>query len=459
MNQMQVTSPPGVSTSTPRLRRVLTFWDLIFYGIVVIQPTAPLPVFGIVNTVSRGHAVTAILLAMVAMMLTAFSYGRMARVYPNAGSAYTFVGRELHPNLGLLTGWSIALDYILTPTIGVIWCSKAAMNIAPMPFFLWVIFFVVVLAWVNLMGVKMNARTNTFLTIGMFTVIICFFAAAMVYLFRLSGAAGWFSTLPFYNPPEFAWSSIKGATSIAVLTYMGFDSISTMSEDVENPQRNILLATVSLCLLTGLLGGIEVYFGQLIWPNFHTYPDIDTAFVAVAGRVGGARMYQLMNATLLVATVGSSIGGQFGAARLLYAMGRDDVIPRQFFGRLEPVRNTPRNNILLIGVLALVGALLMSYQTGAELLNYGAFIAFMGVNLACTKRSFVFDRYRGRVRWIINVVTPACGFLVCLYIWWSLRDVAKITGTLWLAVGLVYCAIRTRGFRNRLELSDEDEGH
>lgn len=454
---MQGSPVSEVTTSTPRLRRVLTFWDLIFYGIVVIQPTAPLPVFGIVNTVSRGHAVTAILLAMIAMMLTAFSYGRMARVYPNAGSAYTFVGRELHPNLGLLTGWSIALDYILTPTIGVIWCSKAAMNIAPLPFFIWVIFFVVVLAWVNLMGVKMNARTNTFLTVGMFTVIIIFFAASLVYLSRLSGVAGWLSTMPFYNPPEFSWGSIKQATSIAVLTYMGFDSISTMSEDVVNPQRNILLATVSLCLLTGVLGGAEVYFGQLIWPNFRTYPDIDTAFVSVAGRVAGPKMYQLMNATLLVATVGSSIGGQFGAARLLYAMGRDDVIPRRFFGRLEPVRNTPRNNILLISGLAFVGALLMSYQAGAELLNYGAFIAFMGVNLACTKRAFLFDRARRQIRWLINIITPACGFLICLYIWWSLRNLAKLTGTLWLAAGLIYCAIRTRGFRNRLELSDDVE--
>ncbi len=454
---MAATRTTEISAAPVKLRRVLTFWDLIFYGIVIIQPTAPLPSFGIVNTVSRGHAVTAILIAMVAMMLTAVSYGRMARVYPNAGSAYTFVGRELHPNLGLLTGWSIALDYILNPTIGVIWCSKAAMNMVPIPFYLWVIFFVAIFAWVNLLGVKMNARTNTILTIGMFSVIICFFVMALIYLFHLSGVAGWFSALPFYNPPEYAWGSVKQATSIAVLTYMGFDSISTLSEDVENPQRNILLATVSLCLLTGVLGGLEVYFGQLIWPNFRNYPDLDTAFVSVAGRVSGPWMYYLMNGTLLMATVGSSIGGQFGAARLLYAMGRDDVIPRRFFGRLESKRNTPRNNILLIGGLALVGALVMSYQTGAELLNYGAFIAFMGVNLACAKRALSSEQKKGFM-WVLNLLIPVAGFLVCLYIWWSLRTSAKITGTAWLLVGLVYCALRTRGFQRRLVLSDEGSG-
>ena len=436
----------------PQIRRVLTFWDLMFYGIVIIQPTAPLPSFGIVNSVSRGHAVTAILLAMLAMMLTALSYGKMARVYPNAGSAYTFVGRELHPNLGLLTGWSIALDYVLSPAIGVIWCSKAAMNIVPLPFVVWAVFFAATFGLVNLLGIRMNARTNTVLTIGMFSVLICFFVTAASYLYHMAGVAAFFSTLPFYNPATFSWNSVRTGTSIAVLTYMGFDSISTLSEDVQNPQRNIMLATVSLCLFTGVLGGLEVYAGQLIWPDFNTYPDLDTAFVSIAGRAGGPMAFYVMNFTLLIATVGSSIGAQLGAVRLLYAMGRDNVIPRGFFGQLEAKRNTPRNNILLTSGLLIVGALLLSYQLGAELLNYGAFIAFMGVNLASAKRALLDNRGRHILTRCLFVVLPLAGFAVCLYIWWSLRPVAKIAGSAWLAVGFVYCLIRTHGFRTELKL-------
>lgn len=447
----------ATTTDKPQhIKRVLSFWDLMFYGIVIIQPTAPLPSFGIVNTVSRGHAVTAILLAMVAMMLTAISYGRMARAYPNAGSAYTFVGRELHPNLGLLTGWSITLDYVLSPTIGVIWCSKAAMNIVPLPFLAWAFFFVVAFAAVNLLGIRTNARSNTVLTIGMFTVLIVFFVAAIAYLWRGAQFAGLFSTVPFYNPETFSWPAVRASTSIAVLTYMGFDSVSTLSEDVENPRRNIMLVTVLLCLVTGLLGGLEVYFGQLIWPDFHTYPDLDTAFVSVAGRVAGPWMFQLMNFTLLIATVGSSIGAQLGAVRLLYAMGRDDVIPKRFFGVLEPVRNTPRNNILLTAALSLGGALLLTYQLGAELLNYGAFIAFMGVNAASAKR-LLQEGERGRATRIARAVVPSLGFLVCLYIWWSLRPLAKVAGTVWLAIGFGYCAIRTGGFKRRLLLISSPE--
>jgi putrescine importer len=446
---MEVT--PGQTLSPPRLRRVLGFWSLMLYGIVIIQPTAPLPSFGIVNTVSHGHAVSAILLAMMAMMLTALSYGRMARAYPNAGSAYTFVGRELHPNLGLLTGWSITLDYVLSPTIGVIWCSKAAMNIVPFPFFAWVVFFAAAFALVNMLGIRTNVRTNIVLTTGMFSVLICFLVAALHYLWHRAGFGGVVSLTPFYNPATFSWPSLRTGTSIAVLTYMGFDSISTLSEDVKNPERNIMLATVLLCLVTGLLGGFEVYLGQLIWPEFLTYPDMDTAFVAVAGRAAGRWMFNTMNFTLLVATVGSSIGAQLGAVRLLYAMGRDNVIPRGFFGQLDPSRNTPRNNILLTGALALLGALLLSYQLGAEVLNYGAFIAFMGVNLASAKRIISNRRQRAWQK-IWGAVPPIAGFIICFYIWWSLRPVAKIAGTAWLFVGLLYCAIRTGGFRRKLEL-------
>jgi len=442
----------GKPHAAPGFKRVLSFWDLMFYGIVIIQPTAPLPSFGIVNSVSRGHAVSATLLAMFAMMLTAFSYGKMARAYPTAGSAYTFVGRELHPNLGLLTGWSIALDYVLNPTIGVIWCSKAAMNIVPLPFIAWAAFFAITFGFVNLMGIRMNARTNTFLTIGMFTVLVAFFVAAASYLFHFGGVSAFFSSLPFYNPSTFAWNRLRSGTSIAVLTYMGFDSISTLSEDVKNPQRNIMLATVSLCLFTGILGGLEVYVGQLIWPDFNTYPDLDTAFVSVAGRAAGPWMFYTMNFTLLIETVGSSIGAQLGAVRLLYAMGRDNVISRRFFGVLEPLRNTPRNNILLTSTLMLIGALLLSYQLGAELLNYGAFVAFMGVNLSSAKRSLLVDVSRNALTKAITVALPVAGFMVCFYIWWSLSRMALIAGTAWLIIGFLYCAVRTNMFRLRLEL-------
>jgi putrescine importer len=445
-------SAPQTVTSPVRLRRVLTLWDLLFYGIIVIQPTAPLGSFGVVATVAQGHVATTILIGMLAMVLTAVSYGRMANAYPNAGSAYTYVGQELHPNLGFLTGWSIALDYMLNPSIATIWSSKAAMNILPLPFSLWAVSFAALFTFLNLRGIRTTARTNAVLTVGMIAVLIAFFITAAGYLMRLSGLRGLFSLQPFYDPATFSWDRVSTGTSIAVLTYMGFDSISTLSEDVENPRRNILLATVLLCVITGVLGCLEVYAGQRIWPDFRTYPDVDTAYVSAAGRAGGPIMFHLMNFTLLVATIGSSMAAQLGAGRLLYAMGRDNVIPEKFFGYLDPARNTPRNNLLLTGAVCAIGSLLVTYQTGAELLNFGAFIAFMAVNLAAIVRYYVRTESHGLRSTVVNLLPPLLGFLVCLYIWWSLRTPAKIAGFIWMSMGVLYCAWKTDLFRTRLTL-------
>lgn len=402
----------------PRLRRSLGLWDLVLYGIILIQPTAPMPLFGVVSEEARGHVVSTLLIAMVAMLFTAVSYGRMARVYPSAGSAYTFVGREVHPALGYLTGWSMVMDYILVPIICTIWASKAAGNILPLaPYWAWVIFFALLFTCLNLRGIRATARVNAALAAGMGVVVLWVLVAAARYVAGLPGLDGGFFTRPFYNPATFSSTALFTGTSIAVLTYIGFDGISTLSEEVHNPRRNVLLATVLTCILTGVLGGLEIYAAQLIWPHGQAFPDVDTAYVHVAGRAGGPLLFHVVNLTLLVASLGSGLGGQLAAGRLLYGMGRDNAIPQRFFGAIEPKSRIPRNNILLTGGLALAGSLVLNYQLGAELLNFGAFIAFMGVNAAAFLRYYV----RQQERRLVNFFPPLVGFMVCFYIWLSLR--------------------------------------
>ena len=431
-----------------RLKRTLTLWDLVFYGIVLIQPTAPMGLYGVVSQEARGHVVTTILIGMCAMLLTALSYGRMAAAYPSAGSAFTYVGQELHPALGYATGWSMVMDYILNPLICTIWCSKAAMNFLPeVPYAAWVTFFAALFTALNLRGVKASARTNEVIGIGLSVVVLLFLGAAVRYLLGIHlGSAE--LTRPFYDPVTFSLPVVLTGTSIACLTYIGFDGISTLSEEVENPRRNILLATVLTCLITGILATLQVYAAQLVWGDWKGFPDVDTAFVYVAGKAGGPILFAVINASLLVANMGSGTGAQLGAARLLYGMGRSDALPKSFFGAIEPKRSIPRNNVVLVGALALVGGLSLTYQLGAELLNFGAFIAFMGVNLAAFTHYWVrAEKGERRVR---DFVLPLLGFLICFYLWWSLRPVAKLAGGAWLLAGLVYGAIRTRGFRRNL---------
>jgi amino acid transporter len=436
----------AATTAAPGLRRALTLWDLVFYGIVLIQPVAPMGIYGVVSLEARGHVVTTILIGMVAMLLTAVSYGRMARIYPSAGSAFTYVGRELNPALGYVTGWSMVMDYVLNPIICTIWCSKAAMNVVPeVPYPVWVVVFASLFTLLNLQGIKASARTNQLLAVAMFVVLIMFLASGVRYLLgtHLDRRA---LVTPFYDPDTFSLPAVLTGASIASLTYIGFDGISTLSEEVENPRRNIMLATVLTCLIIGVLASIQVYVAQLVWGDWQGFPDVDTAFVHVAGKAGGPFLFQVLNLTLLVANFGSGAGSQLGAARLLYGMGREDALPRRFFGVIDPVRRIPRNNVLLVGVFALVGGLLLTYQLGAEMLNFGAFIAFMGVNLAALVRYGV----RAERRRPFDVLLPAVGFLVCGYLWISLRTPAKIAGGAWLAAGVVYGAIKTRGFRRHV---------
>jgi putrescine importer len=448
-----MSSAAAVETHRPQatsLKRALKLSDLILYGIVVIQPVAPMSSYGVLSNRGHGHVTTTILIAMVAMLLTAVSYGRMARVYPSAGSAFTYVGKEIHPALGYITGWSMVMDYLLNPMICIVWCSKGAMQFVPqVPYAVWAIAFFALFTWLNLRGVKASARFNSILSAGMGVVIIVFLVAAVRYvLANWTGGADYFIK-PLYDRDTWQTSSILNATSVAVLTYIGFDGISTLSEEVENPRRNILLATVLTCLLIGILAAVEVYAAQLIWPESRPFPSLETAFAHAAGQAA-PWLFVVIIVTLLVANGGSGTGALLGAARLLYGMGRSGALPRGFFGYIDPVRRVPRNNVLLVGGLALAGAFVLElsggYDLGAQLLNFGALIAFMGVNLA----TFVHYFLRQRQRTIGNSLPPLAGFAICLVLWINLSVTAKIVGAAWMFVGIAFGVWKTRGFRGEL---------
>ncbi|MGH9516071.1 MAG: APC family permease [Terriglobales bacterium] len=470
----------SATSSAPRLRRTLTLWDLILYGIIVIQPVAPMSVFGVLSDRGRGHVVTTLLIAMVAMLFTAFSYGRMARAYPSAGSAFTYVGQEINPAVGYITGWSMVMDYMLNPMICIIWCSQQAHVFAPgVPYAVWAIFFAAVFTGLNIQGIKTSARVNTLLAAGMGAVVAIFFVAAARYIFRTPHDGAGFFTRPFYDPSMWNMKAVLGATSIAVLSYIGFDGISTLSEEAENPRRNILLATVLTCFVIGILSAFEVYAAQLIWPATQGFPNSDTAFTYVAGRAW-APLFGIVGFTLLVANFGSGMGAQIGAARLLYGMGRSKALPQSFFGAVDAKRHVPRNNVIFVGVIALAGAFVISYGLGAEMLNFGALIAFMGVNLAAFFRYHVREGGHSAIAPLVITglvialvllpfqsvallviagvglailavwTPPLAGFAICFFLWKNLSWKAWIVGGIWMVVGIAFGAIKTRGFRGNL---------
>lgn len=457
-------SPSGGAPSpgAPGLRRVLGLPALVLYGVVLIQPTAPMPLFGVASEKAHGHVVTLILIGMVAMLFTALSYGRMARAYPTAGSAYTYVGRELHPALGYMTGWSMLFDYVMNPTLCVIWCSKAThdLGLVPgVPAKLWFVFYAVLFTALNLRGIKASARTNVVIATLLGGMIVLFLTAAFRHLFADPSLDAAALARPFYDPETFSFSRISSGAALAVLTYIGFDGISTLSEEVRNPRRNILIASVLVCLLMGTLAAIEVYVAQLVWPEpASTFPSLENAYAHVARRVGGPVLFGIVTVALVFASIGSGVGAHLGAGRLLYGMGRDDAIPRRFFGVIHPRTGVPQNNILLVGAIALVGAFVLDwnergYDLAAQLINFGAMVGFMGVNL-----SVIFHYYlRAERRRLTFLIFPALGFLVCFYLWTQLAAVALLIGLVWLALGVLYGAWRTQLYRRPLRMFVGDE--
>jgi putrescine importer len=347
------------------------------------------------------------------------------------------------------------------------------------PYPVWAIFFAAVFTGLNIQGIKTSARVNTLLAAGMGAVVAILFVAAARYVFRTPHDGAAFFTRPFYDPSLWNMKAVLGATSIAVLSYIGFDGISTLSEEAENPRRNILLATVLTCFVIGILSALEVYAAQLIWPATQAFPNSDTAFTYVAGRAW-APLFAIVGFTLLVANFGSGMGAQIGAARLLYGMGRSKALPQSFFGVVDAKRHVPRNNVIFVGVIALAGAFIISYGLGAEMLNFGALIAFMGVNLAAFFRYHVREKggspifplaitaivialvllpyqsvallaLAGLGLAILAVWTPPlAGFAICFFLWKNLSWKAWIVGGIWMVVGIAFGAIKTRGFRGNL---------
>ena len=445
---------PGTAT-LGQFRRVLSLWDLILYGIVAVTPSAPATVFGLAEVKSGGYVVVTILAAMFAMVLTATSYGRMASLYPSAGSAYAYVSRGINPHLGFFAGWAMLLDYLLIPLFCVIYGTLSLQRVVPsLPFAAGAALFAGGITLLNLKGIRSTARANQALLIFMFTILGCFIVMAIKYLVIRHGISGLFSTKPFYNPGTFKMQKILSATSFAALTYLGFDSVTTLAEDVKNPRKNVLVAAVAVCVFTGIFGGLLVYLAHLAWPDYALYPNVDTAFVDVTGRIGGVVLLKSMAILLVVANVGAGITSQVGAARLLFGMGRENAIPGRFFSRLHPVRNTPDINIILLGVLAFLGAQVMSYELTAELLNFGAFLGFMGVNVSVIWNLW-FRSPTSYVRSVLfDLILPAFGFLFCAAIWLGLGSPAKIAGSVWLLVGFFILASNTQWFRKPITLSD-----
>lgn len=437
-----------MSAPAGSLRRILSRRDLILYGLVILTPTAPYPVYGIVQQISGGHAALAYLVAMVAVLFTAASYGKMAASFPAAGSTYTYVRCSLSEYAGFLAGWLMILDYVLIPLVSVIFAALTAQRLLPaVPYVVWAVLFTAALTLINIPGIRVTARASGIMMAIMSACAVLFLVLAMHYIVALHGWSGVFDRTAVFRPETFSAGPLLLGAGVGALSYIGFDAISTLAEDTVKPEKDIGFATVLVCLIQAAICVVTVYFAAIVWPDYRSFPQTETAILDIGSRIGGPWMFGFLSFVLLIAGLASALTGQAGASRLLYGMGRDGVISRRIFGYIHPRFSTPTRGVYFMGLLCLAGIALARFQVAVEMLNFGAFAGFILVNLSVIRHYFIRLRRRSGVEWFTNLLFPLLGAAFCTYLWIHLSSNAKIAGFIWLLAGVVYLAILTKGFR------------
>ena len=433
------------------LKRVLTLGQLIYYGLAYLVPLTIFTTFGLVTTMTHGMLSLTYAVATVAMTFTALSYAEMVKAYPMSGSAYTYVHRSINPHIGFLSGWTILLDYMLLPMLNYLVAALFLVAAIPgIPGWVWILFFISVVTIVNYFGIQVTAWVNS----ALIWVQIIFLGALMIFVLRYitSSGAMLIDYTAFYNAieftkPEMGWGAILGGASILALSFLGFDAVSTVSEEAINPEKNVGRAIIITCVGAGLVFIIVTYFLQIAWPNaWNELQSADTGAYELINKVAGSVMGYIFTAAYCIGCLASAIASQASASRILFGMGRDKILPNKFFAHLDPKHKTPVYNIFLIAGISLT-ALFMSLGTAASLINFGALLGFAMVNLSVIAHYFIRNKQRDAKNLFRYLIAPACGAAICFTIWFNLDANSKMLGFSWLAVGIIYLAVTTNFFR------------
>jgi amino acid transporter len=441
----------GSSRRHIEFKPVLSLWALVAFGLTMVGPTAPYAFFGIGSVLSHGHFAAVYLIAILAVSFTAVSYARMAKAFPEAGSTYAYASRTLHPVVGYFAGWGMLLDYVLTPMLSVIIISVTARKLVPaMPYAVWVLLGAGTLTAVNLCGIEMTSRTTIVFNVVLVSSVSWFVVAAVRALLHGVGAGHLISLEPFYHPQTFSVRNIMAASPIAVLSFLGFDGISTLAEDAKVPERNVGRATILVCFVAGVLFVLQTYLGQLVWPDYRTFSPVETAFSDIGRLVGGQALFLVIAFSVVAQVWAGGMTAQASASRLLVSMAREGRMPYAVFGYVHPKLRTPIYSVLLMGGIAVIGGLALNLNDAAQLVNFGACLGFMAVNAATMRHYYFRLRQRSITQFWSNIVCPGLGLVICFYVWLNISHAAAQLGAAWTALGLVYLTFLTRGFRRKL---------
>ncbi|PPK62560.1 APC family permease [Actinokineospora auranticolor] len=427
---------------TQELRRSLGFRDLVVYGLVFMVPIAPFGIFGTVFSGSGGMVALAYAIGMLAMLFTANSYAQMSRAFPMAGSVYTYAGRGIASPVGFLSGWMILLDYVLVPSLLYLIAGIAMNSLLPaIPVWLWLVVFVLLNTAVNFFGIEMTAKVNRVMLVGQLIILAIFLVIGVVALAQGKGRG--FDLTPIFDSGTFSWPLIFGAVSIAVLSFLGFDGISTLAEENRESAKAIGRSMIAALLLTGVLFIVQTWVAALLVPDpaalIANGDAAGTSFYDAARVAGGGWLATLTAAATAVSWgFANSLVAQAATSRLLFAMARDRQLPK-FLAKVHPTRRVPVNATLLVAAVSLgFGLYMQSRDDGVSLLsslvNFGAMTAFLVLHVSVVVHYVVRNRSKD---WWKHLIAPVIGFGILAYVVINAQVAAQTTGFVWLGIGVV----------------------
>ena len=427
--------------------RTLTLLPVVLFGLAYMAPMTVFSTYGVASEASQGMLPAAYLVALIAMMFTAYSYGQMVKAYPVAGSAYTYTQKSMNPHIGFLVGWVVLTDYLFLPMINFlvagIYLSVAFPSI---PTWIWVLLFISAITIINLLGIKLTTNINAWLISYQFLVIALFIILSFKGIADGMGTGTLFSMQPFFNP-DVSYSYVLAGSAILCLSFLGFDSVTTLSEETIDAKKTIPRAVSLIALIGGCMFIFVSYIGYMVHPNY-IFSDPDSAAFEIAQYIGGTLFSSMFLAGMIVLCFASALSSHASVSRLLFAMGRDSILPKKIFGHLNPQFNTPIYNIIIVGIFSL-SALFIDLVTAASFINFGALVAFTFVNLSVIFHYFVRQKKRSPKESIRYFVLPLIGSLFNIWLWTNLNVNSLLLGLIWGAIGLIYLMYVTNMFRKR----------
>jgi amino acid transporter len=429
------------------LHRSVSTFDLLVYGLVFMVPIAPWAIFGTVYNSAAGMVPLVYVIGLIAMIFTALAYAQMAKSFPLAGSVFAYVGRGIHPGAGFFAGWAMLLDYLLVPTLLYVFAAESMIGLFPdTPRWLWAVLFVLVNTVINLLGVdSLKWANRVFLAIELVFVVVFVVIAVRA----ISGGSlpdvGW-STTPIWNAEAVSAPLLAAALSIAVLSFLGFDGISTLAEESTGKRNPAGKAMIGALFIVAFLFVTQTWLASLLAGGREAFGDdeVGNAFfdlVQAASNTGWMNAFFVVN--VLAVGFANAMAAQAATSRLLFSMSRDRQLPH-FLSRISK-RQVPLAALLTVSALSIVLVLFFVGQIGliSSLVNFGALFAFCLLHVSV---AYYYLVRRKSKNYLLHLVVPALGFVIIAYVLYNADSLAKIGGLVWLAIGaVVFIVNRVRG--------------